>query len=202
MTGGWHRWRVPAREVALRRARRLGLPGAVGTLLMAAAGGAALVGLPNLRAGLQDDEQALRVARQRAAQAMQTVSLATPPTDPAARFVQAFPAPDSQHRRVERVLALAATQGLASRRSESRRQSEAVPGLQRLRLTVPVEGDYPRIRRYVELALRDDPALALDRLRLERASAGERGLRGELHWSLWMRGPDASRGPASDAGAR
>jgi hypothetical protein len=190
----------PALQHTLRQARRFGLPGAAGLLMLGSAGFVALGVLPRGEAALAADEAGVRAARQRAQAAMRAAQVPARQDDPVQAYLQSFPEAAGRHRRVERLMQLAAAQGLAARRSELRTQASAVSGLQRLRVTMPVTGGYAQVRRFVEQALRDDPALGLDQLRLERADATQRPLRAELQWSLWMR----AEGPvtAPPAGVR
>lgn len=176
----------------LREARRWGLPGAAGTVLVAGGVFLAAVGLPRGRAALQADEQALHDARLRAAQALQRRAAQDVAADPAERFLAAFPAAGERHRRLTNLLALAAGMGLQPRRSEVRSLPEAELGMTRVRLVLPLSGPYEGLRAYVDQALRDDPALSLDLLRIERSDAQAGELRAELQWSLWMRADPAA----------
>ena len=60
--------------------------------------------------------------------------------------------------------------GLQSSRSEHRLSVDAATGLERLRVTMPLSGGYEQLRQYIEAALRHDPGLSLDGLKLRRTS--------------------------------
>lgn len=181
----------PALPRVLREARRWGLPGALGAVLMAAALALLLGLLPRERRALHDDERALHRARVHAA-ARLAPERGAAPADPQTQFLAAFAAPAQRHRRVTNLLSLAAGMGLQPSRSELRSLDEADLPLARVRVVLPLTGSYLQLRRYIEQALRDDPALSLDLLRLERADAQADALRAELQWSLWMRAADAA----------
>jgi hypothetical protein len=184
-----------------RDARRWGLPGALGGLLLATA--LLLVGLlvPRERDALLSDQRALREARLHAAQLKREQRADAQPQDPARRFIEAFPNADERHRRISNLLGLAAGLGLQPRHSEVRSAAEPALGLTRLRVVLPLRGSYETLRRYVDQALRDDPALALDLLRLERADPDAAEVRAELQWSLWMQS-DATVPPGDPRMAR
>ncbi len=184
-----------------REARRWGLPGALGGLLLAASLLLAGLLVPRERDGLLSDQRVLREARLRAAQLRREQQADAQPQDPARRFVQAFPSADERHRRITNLLGLAAGLGLQPRRSDVRSVAEPALGLTRLRVVLPLRGSYETLRRYVDQALRDDPALALDLMRLERADPDAAEVRAELQWSLWMQ-PDAPAAPGDPRMAR
>ncbi|WP_341893283.1 hypothetical protein [Variovorax sp. YR752] len=187
------RWTVGAPAVMRRRlqreARRWGLPGLLAGVLGAAALWLLAIELPRGEAALREDEvrwieaRAARVAAQRRTAA----TMGTDAAHPARRFVAAFPAVQERHRRIERLLAMATVMGLQPRRGDVRDAPGGASGLARVRFVMPLNGGYESLRRYVDLALREDPALTLDLLRIERPDGQQAELRVELQWSLWMR---------------
>lgn len=193
------RWRVGAGALRWRRLqrelRRWGLPGLLAAVLGAAALWLLAVELPRGRAGLQADESAWREARaaRLAAQARRGSGIEQA-LAPAQRFVAAFPPLQDRHRRIERLLGMATVMGLQPRRGDVRDAPGGASGLVRVRFVMPLNGSYEALRRYVDLALREDPALTLDLLRAERPDAMQGELRAELQWSLWMQ-------PATQAAA-
>lgn len=195
-------WRTPLAprpRKLVRDLRRWGLPGGVGAMLAAAAAALLLIVLPNQAAELRADESAWREARARAATLRGKAQGPVDPVEALRRFQSAFPAAQDRHRRVTNLLALSAGMGLQSRRSDLRSQPEPALGLTRVRLSMPLTGSYEDLRRFVDQALRDDPALSLDLLRLERSDTQAMALRAELQWSLWMQAAAASDGAASAA---
>ncbi len=193
-------WHAPAPKWSPKMAqelRRWGLPGAVGTLLALATAVLVLFVLPRLETQMRADEASWREAR---TQASAVSRLRPGPADPAEayrRFQAAFPPAQDRHRRITNLLALAAGMGLQPRRSDVRSLSEAALGLTRVRVTMPLNGSYESLRLFVDQALRDDPALSLDLLRLERTDTQSPALRAELQWSLWMQAAVADESAAS-----
>lgn len=170
-----------------RDLRRWGLPGLAAAMLAALAAWLLLIEMPRAAAQLRADEQRWAAARQ--ALVSTGAARARPATDPAVRFRSAFPPAMDRHRRIEELLASATVMGLQSQRSDVRDAAAGAHGLMRVRVTMPLTGPYENLRRYIDLALRSDPALTLDLLRMERSDPSQSALRVELQWSLWMRPP-------------
>ena len=162
---------------ALQFAHRLGWPAALASLLtLAAVAGA--VWLPREQARLDEQRQTLakrRLAVQRAP--------APPPAD-ARALAQSLPPDSERQARTAALLALTTEQGLPWPRSEFRYQADRELGLAQYRIAMTVAGRYSALRGFVAEALRRDPALALETLRLRRDSTGE--LKAELAWVLHM----------------
>ena len=73
---------------------------------------------------------------------------------------------------------------LQQQRSEQRLSVDAQTGLERLRISMPVQGSYAQIRQYLGAALAHDPALSLDVLRLRRPQRETQILQADLVWTL------------------
>lgn len=162
---------------ALQLARRLGWPALLAAVLTLAAVAGALW-LPREQARLDAQRQALaarRLALQRAP--------APPPAD-ARAFAQSLPPDSERQARTTALLALSTELGLPWPRSEFRYQVDRELGLAQYRIAMTVAGRYGALRSYVAEALRRDPALALEALRLRRDATGE--LKAELAWVLHM----------------
>lgn len=161
----------------LPAARRLGWPAALAVALTLAAIAGALW-LPREQARLDAQRQALaarRVAVQR-----------TPPAPPAdaSAFAHSLPPDSERQARTAALLALATEQGLPWPRSEFRYQADRELGLAQYRVAMTVAGRYGALRSFIAEALRRDPALALETLRLRRDAAGD--IKAELAWVLHM----------------
>jgi len=60
--------------------------------------------------------------------------------------------------------------------------------LARYHLSLPVRGTYPQVRQFIDGSLAAVPALALEGLRLERASVGDKLIDADLRFSVVVRG--------------
>ncbi len=166
---------------ALRRwrptARRLGWPAALAAVLtLAALAGALQV------ASAQDRLDARRQAV--GAQRLTVQQSAKPAQADAHSFIRSLPPDGERQARTAALLALTAEQGLPWPRSEFRYQTDAETGLAQYRVAMSLAGRYAALRNYVAEALRRDPALALEGVRLRRDANGE--LKADLTWVLHM----------------
>lgn len=169
---------LPGLPRGLAAVRRLGWPAALAAALTLAALAGALW-LPREQARLDDARQAL-TARRAALQA----PAAPAPADPSRALAASLPPDSARQARTAALLALAGELGLPWPRSEFRYQADRELGLAQYRVAMQLSGRYGALREYVAEALRRDPALALDGLRLRREANGL--LTAELAWVLHM----------------
>lgn len=85
------------------------------------------------------------------------------------------------------LLTLAESTGLVIAKGEYRPQVDATAGLLRYRITLPVRGAAAQVLPYVQRALEQEPALALESLRIKRDSSGASEVEAELRWVLFAR---------------
>lgn len=165
-----NRWLLPL--------RRLGWPALLAAVLtLAALAGA--IWLPLEQTRLDAQRQALTARRAALARAPATAT-----RDDRHALAASLP-PDSQRQaRTAALLALAGELALPWPRSEFRYQADRELGLAQYRVAMQLRGSYGALRSFVAEALKRDPALALDGVRLRREPDGR--LRAELSWVLHM----------------
>jgi hypothetical protein len=168
--------------------KSLGWPGLLGTaaLLLALA-----LLLPAQRWSAQSvqlqadaDELSRALRSQRAAGLLNGTTLA--PATPQ-QWQQALPSAEMRQQRLADLLEMGLTMGLVGARTEHRLVIDAGAGLERLRVSMPLTGGYAQLRAFIDAALRHDPALSLDGLKLRRSSPNAAELEAELLWSLHAR---------------
>lgn len=163
----------------LSAARRRGWPAALATLLtLAAVAGAAW--LPREQQRLETERH--RIAARRAA--LQPRAAASAPAEDGATLAASLPPDSARQARTAALLSLAAELGLPWPRSEFRYQADRELGLAQYRVAMQLSGRYAALRSFVAEALKRDPALALESLRLRRDADGQ--LKAELAWVLHM----------------
>jgi Tfp pilus assembly protein PilO len=108
---------------------------------------------------------------------------ATAPATPS-QWLQALPPAALRQQRLADLLEIGLRQGLVSARTEHRLSVDSAAGLERLRVNMPLTGGYAQLRHFIEAALRQDPALSLDSLKLRRATPLAAEVEAELVWSL------------------
>jgi len=164
----------------MTQARRLGWPAALAAVLTVAAVIGA-IWLPREQAQLDAQRQAL-TARRAALQPRHPAAVAT---DDGTALAASLPPDSERQARTAALLALATELGLPWPRSEFRYQADRELGLAQYRVAMQLSGHYGALRDFVAEALRRDPALALDGLRLRREPNGS--VKAELSWVLHMR---------------
>jgi Tfp pilus assembly protein PilO len=170
---------------ALKRwMQSLGLPGIAGALALLLAVALLLLGhgWDSQAAGLQTEADALR----RSLRAQRATAVEAPPVTPQQWQAQLPPAAERQQRLAD-LLEMGLRAGLASSRTEHRLTLDAASGLERLRISMPVNGGYAQLRQFIGAALAHDPALSLDSLKLRRTSPMAAEVEAELVWSLHSR---------------
>ena len=93
-----------------------------------------------------------------------------------------------------KLLSAAAAEGLVLEQASYRLSllsSETLPSLQ---IEFPMKAGYGPLRRFVARALHDTPALALEGLKLHRASVAETTVEAQLVFVLYMRNPEPGDG--------
>jgi hypothetical protein len=140
--------------------------------------------LPREQARLDADRQAL--ARRRAA--LQTRPSQAQPQDGAAALAASLPPDSERQARTAALMGLTVELGLPWPRSDFRYQADRELGLAQYRVAMQLSGRYGLLRDFVAEALRRDPALALESLRLRRDAARPGEVQAELGWVLHMRG--------------
>ncbi|MDT9000919.1 GspMb/PilO family protein [Paucibacter sp. APW11] len=182
-------WRSSQMAVLVQRARQfaqsLGAPGLLGLLCLALAAPLALWAVPHWQA--QGEQMEARLQAQR----RQLLALAAAPAQAEVKTPEqwriALPDAEQRQQRLADLLEIGLRAGLASTRTEHRLSVDARNGLERLRVSMPVQGGYAQLRRFIETALSHDPALSLDSLKLRRQTPQAAELEAELVWSLHAR---------------
>ncbi|MBT9492837.1 MAG: hypothetical protein IV107_10925 [Paucibacter sp.] len=100
------------------------------------------------------------------------------------QWQQALPSADARQQRLADLLEIGLRMGMVSARTEHRLTVDAGAGLERLRVSMPLTGGYAQLRAFIDAALRHDPALSLDALKLRRNNPNAPELEAELTWSL------------------
>ena len=111
-----------------------------------------------------------------------------------------LPADTSSAERLSNLLAGAIREGARIERSQQRVEPLANSPVQILSVQQAAAGNYLDVRRYVAQSLAQDPALALQRIQVQRASATASQVDVDLQWRLVQRSssvqlrPDPARG--------
>jgi Tfp pilus assembly protein PilO len=166
--------------------RQWGWPGLIGLLLLALT-----IGLSwhteNQLAQQEQDLLRAKVAQLSALQRLQTSQTQANRRDPRDEARDTLPAVTERGVFVRKVLQQAEASGLALARVDYVAQPEE-PGLQRLRVTLPVSGSYAQLRRFISRLLNQMPQVALDGLQLDRPAEQPEQLNATIRLSVFFRG--------------
>lgn len=95
------------------------------------------------------------------------------PAEKLAAFHAFFPSSKSLPDMLDKIFSAAKRQSLVLEHGEYGVYKDSVGGLMRYQITLPVRGSYPQIRKFVDAALAEVPALALDSIQFERRKIGD-----------------------------
>lgn len=163
---------------------RAGAPGIIGLALMAFAAAFTMGGIEPLReemAELQERQQRLarmpaKTPAQQAAQAKATFAndLALPSA------ADALP-------QVMRLTELAEQQGLKLRQGDYRLHRDREAGVSAYQMHYPVSGSYVALRQFINSALEQFPALALEEVQVRRNTIGATDVDARLRFTLYLK---------------
>jgi len=114
-------------------------------------------------------------------------SLAPPPAEAVDELARVLPPPDALHALTEALFVAAQAQGLKLERSSFQYEREPVLAWRRVAVSLPLKGDYPSVRRFVETVLRDHPHVALEQLGFKVEGSGTTQPEVVVSLSAWFR---------------
>lgn len=160
-------------------AHRIGRPGLLGLALLAAAA----LGWQTLTLPLRDQAAHARVeTAQRAALPREPAP--EPPREP---LRLELPPAGEAPRVLARLFAAAARAGLTLDQGHYRAERDAAADIARMRIHLPLQGDYRALRGFIAEALAGNPGLALEGLHLTRKDMTSASVRAELRFTLYLR---------------
>lgn len=97
--------------------------------------------------------------------------------------------PYREHTQIVRRLVSSTGPDLQWAQAEFQQTRDSGLGIVRLQFSAPVSGDYPRLRRGLERALREVPSLSVDQVSFRREQGSQAQLEARLKLSLWLLAP-------------
>jgi hypothetical protein len=174
---------VTARLNALLR--RLGVAGIVGLGILLACAGFWFSALQPLQKEIAAQRSALERLRERAS--YQPVGASRREAE-LRQFYRLFPSSDELPSELERLHRLARRAGVELANGEYRLERRPV-GLWAYRVSLPVRGDYPRLREFLDAVLKHMPSASLDALRFERKKVADAQIEAQVRITLHVRPP-------------
>lgn len=119
---------------------------------------------------------------------------ADPGADRVLQFQALFPPVNMLSDELERLYSAARAADLRLRQAEYRLEARG-SGLTAYRITLPVQGNYLQLRRFLDTVLTTMPITSVDGLRFERKKAAEAELDAEVRLTIHFRPAEAARAP-------
>jgi len=171
--------------IVIETIQRLGRAGQAGAVLLLAGIAAALAVL--WPAGLQMDAAAtaLRAAQARQASGANAMVVEPPAPDQQLKSYYAMlPKPSEAPIWIERIYQIANNEKLPLAKGEYAVQQDPNGRLSKYLVTLPMRGDYPKIRRFIQKAFDTIPVLALEEISLQRQNIAETDVEARLRFSI------------------
>ena len=109
-----------------------------------------------------------------------------PPAEQLARFYRTFPNEKNLLPWLEKIFTLAHDQGISLDQGEYKVSSDKGGKLMRFQMTLPLKGEYPQIRKYLDSLLAEIPIVSLENLQLERQKVGDPALEARIRLALYL----------------
>ncbi|MFA6971932.1 MAG: GspMb/PilO family protein [Gallionella sp.] len=109
-----------------------------------------------------------------------------PPGAQLAEFYRTFPDEKNLLPWIEKIFTLAHDQGISLDQGEYKLSSDKVGKLMRFQMSLPIKGEYPQIRKYLDSLLAEIPVVSLEHLQLERQKVGDPALEAKIRLALYM----------------
>jgi hypothetical protein len=103
------------------------------------------------------------------------------------RFVDGLPKRSELPVIAGRIFTMAASSGVVLEQGRYELTPLHSGHLARYRMSFPIKGSYPDIRRFIDATLSTIPAAALEGLRIERKNVGDAGVSADLRFSIFVR---------------
>jgi Tfp pilus assembly protein PilO len=177
-----------ALRVLAYRLSRLGWPGWCGVVMAMAAGLVALTVIMPGYAEMASQDERLAVASREVERLKIQVADGSnnSPAEQLALFYEAFPAENTIPAWLEKIYASASTDGIKLESGEYSLQRAQLGRLNQYRITFPIKGAYPQIRKFISDVLVSAPAIALDSIQMKRENVGEGSVEARLVFLLYL----------------
>ena len=108
------------------------------------------------------------------------------PAEQLAEFYQIFPPERCSPQWLEKLVALAESRGISLNEGEYKATSEKGGRLVRFRMTLPVKGEYPQIRKFLAALPSELPVIALESVQFERQKVADPNVEAKIKLVLYL----------------
>jgi Tfp pilus assembly protein PilO len=168
-------------------ASRLGKTGIVGVSLLICSTIVFFASNLPLRDALSEKAAQLEAARDLASDKRSGL-VAETPRQQAQNFVERLPSPSDIPEIMASVVAIAATAGIELDRGSYDLVSADPDAISRYQMSLPVTGSYPEVRKFIEDVLAAEPAISLEKMRIERDAVTDQVIAADLMFAILLGG--------------
>ncbi len=108
------------------------------------------------------------------------------PTEQLAEFYKFFPAEKNSPEWLDKLVVVAAKNGLSLNEGEYKVAQDKVGQLMRYKITLPVQGKYPQIRKFLAALPAEIPMMALENVQFERKDIVDAGVQAKIQLVLYL----------------
>lgn len=101
-------------------------------------------------------------------------------------FYRFFPSEEDSPRWLGKMVEIAGRNGLVLNHGEYAVMRDSAGQLRRFKITLPVQGTYPQIRRYLAALIAEIPNMALENVQFERKDIGDTKLQARIRLVLYL----------------
>lgn len=176
------------RWTSQRWLRRIGWPGMLAIGILAMCSAFYFSAISNEQTRLTSARHSVASLHQQLVLASKSVNeVALSPEDQLAVFYQKFPDEGCSPRLLEKLVALAANRGLSLNDGEYKATQDKVGKLVRYQMILPVQGEYPQIRKFLADLPTELPAIALENVQFERPKIADPKVVAKIKLVLYLR---------------
>lgn len=136
-------------------------------------------------AQLQSTVAALQEKSRQAKHSQKTIRDRTP-AQQLHDYYRLFPHPDTTPALLKKIYAAARHEGIQLEQGEYRATAEKAGKLIHYQITLPVNGTYLHLRKFLTAVLNDIPTASLDNIRFERQKIGDTEVQAEIKLTLYL----------------
>lgn len=177
---------VQLRRKVRRRIEQLGLAEMVAMGLLIFCLSFYLSAIRPLQARLDANEQSVIAARQAAKNGTETPSTDQTPSQQLATFYRFFPGEKNSPQWLEKMVAVAEKNGLSLNEGEYKVTQDKSGKLIRYKITLPVQGSYPQIRKFLVSLNTEMPVMALENVQFDRQHIADASVQAEIKLVLYL----------------
>jgi hypothetical protein len=115
------------------------------------------------------------------------INLSVSPVEQLAEFYEFFPPEEDSPHWLGLMMEIANKNGLVLKHGEYAVVRDSIGQLRRFKITLPVQGSYPQIRKYLAALIANIPSMSLEHVQFERKDISDTQLQAKIKLVLYLR---------------